>query len=141
MFQIWAEGVGGYIKPQYMEAGVAVAAWHLTEAVRIFHEASKREEQRDAELLSQWLVSHAPSIRGDGGKPIVDERGCLSPRHILRYGPNSLRDKARRDRALIELASDEIAHIRETRDGRRQVIQINPWLLNASQMSQLSQQV
>ncbi|MBL3589169.1 MAG: DUF3987 domain-containing protein [gamma proteobacterium endosymbiont of Lamellibrachia anaximandri] len=130
VFQIWGEGPGGQITADYMKAGVAVASWHLMEASRIFFEADKPQELQDAELLSQWLTKQAPSLTRSDGSPMLDERGCMPVADILRYGPYRFRkDKARRDAALIELAAEDVFHIRSIKDGRRKLLQVNPWLL------------
>ncbi|MCG7980291.1 MAG: YfjI family protein [Candidatus Thiodiazotropha endolucinida] len=130
VIQIWAEGPGGEITIDHMTSGIAVAAWHLAEASRIFFDSNKPQEISDAEQMSHWLISHATTLTRKDGTPLMDEQGRVSPAEILRFGPHQLRNQQRRDLALIELMADGINHIRYIKEGKRKLIQVNPWLLN-----------
>jgi hypothetical protein len=130
VFQVFDQGTGGHLKLQYMDAGIAIAAWHLQEANRIFFEADKPQEMQDAELLSTWLREVAPNLTRQDGSPLVQE-GRIPKWEIGRVGPNQLRkDKDRRNNALLELAADGVHHVREARDGKKSLLEINPKLLN-----------
>ncbi|MEW8288238.1 MAG: DUF3987 domain-containing protein, partial [Candidatus Thiodiazotropha endolucinida] len=130
VFQVWAEGAGGKITIDHMMSGIAVAGWHLTEAARIFFDANKLQEISDADQMSHWLISHAATLTRKEGTPLMDEQGRVSPAEILRYGPHQLRNQQRRDQAFIELMADGINHIRYIKEGKRKLVQVNPWLLN-----------
>jgi putative DNA primase/helicase len=130
VFQVFAQDAGAKLKPEYMRAGVAVAAWHLAEANRIFFAADKPEEIQDAELLSAWLCSEAPKLTDSHDKPLFDDNAMLPVRAILQYGPYRLRTKQRRDSALQVLAEPGVEHVRITKIGRRELLSVNPKLLN-----------
>ncbi|MEW8073328.1 MAG: hypothetical protein AB2826_23185, partial [Candidatus Thiodiazotropha sp.] len=100
------------------------------EAARIFFDSNKPQEISDAEQMSHWLISHATTLSRKDDTPLMDEQGHVSPAEILRYGPHQLRNQERRDQALIELMADGINHIRYIKEGKRKLIQVNPWLLN-----------
>jgi hypothetical protein len=86
VFHVVEHGPAGEIEKQLMESGIAVAAWHLSEARRVIGVKRKPEKAADAELLLEWFLRQED-------KPI-------DRRDILRRGPRSLRDKSCRDRAL-----------------------------------------
>jgi len=69
-----------------MEAGAAVAIWHLNEARRIVGATKIPQDVADADLLLQWLLRRAEST--------------IEPRDILRLAPAPLRVKERRDAAI-----------------------------------------
>jgi hypothetical protein len=83
----WAieQGPSGEISAEAMQAGAAVASWHLCEANRILGATKVPQAVADATLLVEWMQKH--------------ERWQVSPREILHEGPARLRDKKRRDRA------------------------------------------
>ncbi|MCG7982532.1 MAG: DUF3987 domain-containing protein [Candidatus Thiodiazotropha lotti] len=130
IFQVWADGPGGVISLDHMIAGNAVAAWHLTEAARIFFDSNKPQEISDAEQLSHWLISHATTLTRKDGTSLMDDQGRVSPAEILRFGPHQLRNQKRRDQALLELMSDGVNHIRLIKEGKKKLVQVNPSLLN-----------
>lgn len=121
VFQIWENGPGGSISAKWMASGIALAHWHLNEALRLFFQADKPQEIQDAEILSNWIATEA--------RQFLDEDGLLSLSVILQRGPYRVRDKARRDAALKVLADPEISHIRLLSIGRRKLLQVNPSLL------------
>jgi putative DNA primase/helicase len=122
VFQIWSEGPGGKINAKWMASGIAIAYWHLNEALRLFFQADKPQELQDAELLSAWLTTEARDrLDKDGRLPIVE---------ILHSGPYRLREKARRDAAIKVLTDPEVAHLRLLSVDRRKLLQVNPHLLN-----------
>jgi Protein of unknown function (DUF3987) len=86
IFHVVEHGPIGEIEKQLMESGIAVVAWHLSEARRVIGVKRKSEKVADAELLLEWFLRQED-------KPI-------DRRDILRRGPRSLRDKSCRDRAL-----------------------------------------
>jgi len=129
VFQVFDRGIGGSLERDSMEAGIAVAAWHLQEANRIFFETGKPQELQDAELLSRWLFEVAPALHRKDGSPLI-QAGRIPKWELGRVGPNQLRqDKERRTKALIELAADSVHHLREARDGKKSLLEINPKLL------------
>jgi hypothetical protein len=87
MFHVFEHGPGGEIGKTLIEGGIAVVAWHLSEARRVVSANRKPEDIADAELLLECFRKE---------KPIIGNR-----RDILRLGPPRLReDKNRRNRAL-----------------------------------------
>ena len=104
-------GPEGEIGAAHMEAGCAVALWHLNEARRITALVGRSGAKLDAKLLLDWLLElPARPTAGD----------------VLRLGPNRLRDKERRDKALAMLAEHDLA--RTVRERRRTFIEVNPEL-------------
>ena len=104
-------GPEGEIGVAHMEAGCAVALWHLNEARRITALVGRSGAKLDAKLLLDWLLElPARPTAGD----------------VLRLGPNRLRDKERRDKALAILAEHDLA--RTVRERRRTFIEVNPEL-------------
>lgn len=128
-FQVWDQGPSEHLRADYIEMGIQVARWYLDEANRLFFEAEKPAEISDAELLSDWLTTVAPTLRDQGIGIMVD--GRMSIGDILRLGPNRLRDKDRRDRALELLGPGGMDgfHLRLEHQGRRKELVMNPKLL------------
>jgi hypothetical protein len=109
-FHLVAQGPSGSIDAATMEGAAAVAIWHLNEARRIVGTNGKPQDAADAELLSVWLVRQP--------------EGRIDPRDILHRGPNSLRNKARRDAALKVLS--EKRWVYEVKEGGGTQIMLNP---------------
>lgn len=120
VLQVWGEGPSGSVETKYMDAGIALADWHLNEAVRLFFAADMPQHLQDAELLIRWLLTAAVER--------LDAEGRLPLAEILQRGPYQLRDKARRDAALRVLTDHEVAHVRILTINRRKLVQVNPWL-------------
>jgi hypothetical protein len=85
IFHVVEHGPTGEIEKPLMEAGIAVVAWHLSEARRVIGKR-KPEKVADAEVLLEWFLRQ--------GEESIDRRD------ILRRGPRDLRNKSRRDHAL-----------------------------------------
>ena len=109
-----------------MRAGVAVAAWHLSEARRLFFEVDAPQNLSDARELSAWLAGKGRELADANGVPVISQEGEIALRDIQRVGPNRVRDSARRDAAIEVLA--EAGHVREVRRGKQKRLQINPQL-------------
>jgi hypothetical protein len=73
----------GIIRPQYMEAAIALSEFHLTEALRLFHIAPMDSALQKAADLGSWLRTGAS----------VHNRWKWSTRDICRTGPKRLRSK------------------------------------------------
>lgn len=133
LFQVLTDGPGGRIGADAMQRGITLARWYLESARGLFFDVSKPQEVRDAEQLSTWLVAMAPTLTDKHGNPLMVD-GLLPSRVILNRGPNPVRDKARRDAALIVLADPEVGHIQSYKEGKQLLIKVNPRLL-AGEMS------
>jgi putative DNA primase/helicase len=96
VLHIFEHGSAGTITPEMMIAGARIAAWHLTEARRVFAVMGHAGEASDAQLLLEWLQDQAddPTLR-----------------NILRLGPYRLRDRKRRDSAIAKLVEHGLARI------------------------------
>src|SRR5262249_41213699 len=106
VFWVFEHGPSGEIDAETMEAGAAIASWHLHEAKRIMGATKVPQAVSDAALLVQWMQKPAPD-----GK----ERWKVSPRDILREGPARLRDKNRRDAAAkILIATKNVFEMQES---------------------------
>lgn len=95
-----------------MDGATALARWYLAEARRIIGATEKPQVIVDAESLLDWLLQRFGS--------------AIKPSAILQFGPASLRDKKRRDRALDLLLERHC--IREQRDANATKLIINPKL-------------
>lgn len=104
------EGVQGAIPHETMRRAVGLARWYLREALRVLDVLDEPQAWADARLLDAWLA-----VAGDS--PIRD---------VLRLGPGSLRDKARRNAAIDVLT--ELGRARIEREGRRETLVRNPAL-------------
>lgn len=102
-------GPGGEITPAYMEAGCALAGWHLDEAVRVLSSSIADPATADASTLLHWLRGRAEPTE---------------PRDILRCASPRMRDKPRRDAALKRLT--DTGHVREGAESGRTVLFVNP---------------
>jgi hypothetical protein len=103
-----------------MDRAVCLASWHLDEARRVFSSVVLPPEIREAKLLLDWLLTRSQSLQ-------VSQVSQVSQRDILRYGPNRVRNKEQRDRALVIL--EEHAYLRQFQAGNKQLIELNPCLL------------
>jgi putative DNA primase/helicase len=112
LIHVFEQGPYGEVSGAEMEAAAAIAAWHLFEAHRIIGVTDVSEPMADARLLLDWLLKQ-------------DEL-AVSPREILRSGPNRLRDKKRRDTALKSLV--ETHHVFEQTEGEITLVVLNPVL-------------
>ncbi|NVZ10643.1 DUF3987 domain-containing protein [Allochromatium humboldtianum] len=128
IFQLFDHGrVTREIEEHYMAGGIAVAAWHLAEARRIFYEADTPEVVLDARELSAWLTGKGRELANRDGEPIIDQAGLVSLRDVSKFGPNRTRDALKRDAAIDLL--EESGHVRRIDRGRQRLLQINPRLL------------
>jgi Protein of unknown function (DUF3987) len=78
---LWADLRAREVSPQMMACGVALAGFHLSEAKRLAEAGAVTAQTAQAETLRLWL---AKTWKGD----------LITPREILRFGPNSLREAA-----------------------------------------------
>jgi len=78
-------GTAGEIDIGTMQAGAAIASWHLGEAKRILGATTMPQAVADAMLLIHWMQQTG--------------RNEVSPRDILNKGASRLRKKERRDAA------------------------------------------
>ena len=83
-----------------MERGIKLAGYYLTEALRLTNGAVISKEKRETEELRRWLLEAWPDFAAKQG---LDPAHIL-PRHVVRFGPNQLRDTDRAKEALGDLA-------------------------------------
>ena len=67
-------------------------------------------------MLCEWLVKRCRE----------QQASQVSQRHILLYGPNRVRDREQRDRALGIL--EDHGMVRQATEGRKGMIEVNPSL-------------
>lgn len=111
VLHVFEHGPAGEIGADAMQAGAALALWHLSEARRALSLVGHSGELADAQALLDWLME----------QPTMPTAG-----DVLRLGPCALRDKKRRDRALDKLAEHGLA--REQRVGKVTLLDVNPSL-------------
>ncbi len=127
--QIFAQGgPTPEVDETHMRAGIAIAAWHLEEAKRLFLEVDAPQNQTDARELSAWLAGKGQELADNNGEPLIDRAGELALRDIQRRGPNQVRDSLRRDAALEVLV--EAGHVRLLSRGKQKRLVIHPELLS-----------
>ena len=97
-----------------------IVEWHLTEAKRFFGELALPDSLVKAALLDAWLITIC-KIKG------VSE---VTSRNLQQFGPTRVRDKASLDLAIHDLV--ELDRIRVRVNGKRRIIQVNPFLLKGS---------
>jgi hypothetical protein len=73
-----------------MRRGIALADWHLGEAVRLSRNLKVNVGLEDAQGLLNWLHDTNRTVIGTG--------------EVLQFGPGQLRQKAKVDQAFKELA-------------------------------------
>ena len=76
---LWADLDAPEVAPQAMVGGIELAQFYLTEARRLAEAGLVSEETAKAERLRQWLLESWP-------------HETVTPREILRLGPNALRE-------------------------------------------------
>jgi putative DNA primase/helicase len=109
VLHVFEHGPQGTIGAEAMQAGAALAAWHLHEARRVLSLTGRTGELSDAQALLDWLLEQPqPPTAGD----------------VLRLGPYRLRDKDRRDAALSKLVEHGLARLE--RHGRATLVVVNP---------------
>ncbi len=112
------EGGAGPVSLSAFGSASRVVAWHLSESRRFFGELALPAELADAGRLDEWLIAYCRR-----------ERVASVPMSaIQKSGPGRLREKAKLEPALAELA--DLGRVRLIRDGRAKTIDINPALLS-----------
>lgn len=116
LFQMFEHGVGAIGVDMVLSASRLVA-WHLNESRRFFGEMALPQELSDAVRIDRWLIDEAKR-----------KGACtFSKRHVRQFG--GVRDGARLNNAIKELES--LDRLREIKDGRKVLLQLNPLLLGA----------
>ena len=108
------EACSGEIDEDTMRRACTLAVWHLKEAQRFFFNTTSQTELADVMRLDAWLLDYCRRNRSLR----------VAERHLMQYGPNALRQKARLEGSLAELSSRH----RIRRDGG--LIETNPLLLS-----------
>jgi hypothetical protein len=112
VFHVLEHGPVGEIAVETMEDAALLALWHLHDAKRIIGAIDVPEAIADAKVLLGWLLA---------------QDGDVTPRDISYRGPNQLRDRERRDRAIETLI--ETNHVVRVKVGRKgETLEINPSL-------------
>jgi putative DNA primase/helicase len=109
VLHVFEHGPEGEIGQDLMEAGIAIATWHLHEARRMFAMIGKSGVATDAEALLAWAM---------------EEHEPPSKKRILQFGPYRTRTKERRDAAIIKLEEHFLARVEK--NGRTECLVINP---------------
>ena len=109
VFHVIEHGPHGTVNGISMEAGAAIAIWHLHEARRVLGLVGVSGELTDAQAVLEWLQDHPEAS---------------TPRDLLRLGPYRTRSRKRRDKALEILAEHHL--VREQRDGKTMRLILNP---------------
>lgn len=109
-----------FIPPEHVKAGIVLARFYLTEALRLFHAAKTNPDILLAEKVLAWLKAR------EGSSPQVISLPC-----VYQTGPNAVRDKATAARCMAILGDH--GWVRPVEGGaeidgkkRRQVWEVNP---------------
>ena len=114
LFQIF-EGAGGAIGEEAFDGASRITAWHLSEARRFFGELALPAELADAARLDSWLIEYCRQARTH----------FVKKNHVRQHGP--LRDGARLDTAIRELAELDRLRLARTASGRRFTLTRHWW--------------
>lgn len=90
IFHIFEGAQSEHINEETISCAVGIVTWFLNEANRIALRQAIPQEYKDAKLLIDWFIE----------KKITNYNAT----DLLRYGPNSLRYRARRDKAIKVLS-------------------------------------
>jgi putative DNA primase/helicase len=124
LFHVFEHGADGPIGADCMRRGVQVAAWHLSEARRIFGSVAVPPDMVNASRLDEWLADYLRR-----GKP-NDPPGAglafneIPIKAVYQFGPRSMRSKAEVAAALNELDEQDRAWL--GKKGRVSVIVVHP---------------
>ncbi len=119
LFQCFESNDSEAIELPAFEGACNIATWHLREAKRFFSEIAFSEEQLNVLDLDKWLLDFC----------IKNNTAVVEHRTIQQRGPNKLRKKSALNDALSELFNCNRA--RKRIDGKKNLIQINPKLLES----------
>ena len=103
--------VQGAISEKTMLGAVKLARWYLRETLRVLDVLEEPQARSDARLLDGWLQAKFVDV------PVGD---------VLRLGPASLRNKARRDAAINVLT--ELGRVRIKHRDKAAILERNPVL-------------
>jgi len=118
LIHVFQYGPNCAVGPESVTAAFEIASWHINETRRFLGEFSLAPEFSNAALLDDWLCRRC---RSEGIRKVAK-------REVLQYGPNPVRRKRQLDEALELL--EELHRVRMVKDGKRQLIQPNPVLLD-----------
>ncbi|WP_166804971.1 DUF3987 domain-containing protein [Nitrosococcus wardiae] len=111
------DGVGGPISAHSFDSASRITLWHLGESLRFFNEVAPPEGRENAEKIEDWLLSYCEQ-----------HRTTRAPTKLIQqYAPGKLREKAKLDAAIDELAA--LNRVRRVQEGRKKFIEVNPKLL------------
>ncbi|MDW8468873.1 MAG: DUF3987 domain-containing protein [Burkholderiales bacterium] len=117
LFQVFERGIGP-VSAEAVAAASRIVGWCLSESRRFLGETALPAELANAARLDAWLRAYCR------------ERGTqwVPRREVQRAGPARLRDGRALDEALRVLA--EADRVRESSEGRRRHVIVNPRLLS-----------
>ena len=99
-----------------MESAAEVAMWHLSESRRLLTELSQDPALSDAARLDAWLIKKCKEYNTDR----------IGRSEAMQHSPT--RGKPKLTPVLNELIS--LDRVREIKEGRKNLIVVNPELLN-----------
>lgn len=120
LLHLYSHGPEGKIGADAMTAATRIVAWHCKEALRFVGELALPRPTANALALEAWCLDRCRALHV----------ASVARRDVQRLGPGAIRDNAVLHEALDVLV--EARRARETQDGRRKLIEINPALLEAS---------
>jgi len=117
LFHVFENGPGGQVGADNMERAARIITWHLYEARSFIGEIAMSVSMTNAMKLDDWLIKYCRENRAPG----------VSTRNIQQWGPGCTRDRKILLSTLAELV--DAVRVRLVKDGRRQVVEVNPALL------------
>jgi hypothetical protein len=101
------------------DSGAELASWHLDEALRYAIGGGVSPEDIAAQKLDEWIINHCNAAGTDR----------VAKRYIRQNGPRKIRDAEKLAKAIDRLA--ELERIRVVKDGKADIVTVNPQLLEA----------
>jgi putative DNA primase/helicase len=115
LLQVFEHGFGSQVSAECFESASRIAAWHLSEARRLFVELALPVGLANTDKLNDWLVKHCQR------SGVVE----VPKSETMQKGP--LRAKETLDPAIKQLT--ELGRVRLAKIGSRLTIQVNPALI------------
>ena len=106
------------INGETMQAACRLAGWHLYEARRFFGDIALPKDDLEAVKLDAWLIAECKA----NGEPSISKSRVLQ-----RVTPANLRKADKLNKALDTL--ERANRIRQIKEGKTAVIEVNPALL------------
>lgn len=117
VLHVFGKGPTGSIDENTMKNAIALAAWYLHEARRIFIASTVPSELKDAANLFDWIKGYC--LENNTDQLLISE--------ILKFAQPKFRNQKKRNEALAQLV--ESGHVKHKNKGKQKFIEIRPEFL------------